>query len=173
MNKISSLLLVIPFEGKLAYESAEMAPFKPQIDMVIHAIIKSDGEMKKKFNTFESLLTKRDNEMKMAYEKINVDCSDKLLYDKTMKDLYRRLGNVILKSIKVIRYEQKKQEFETKRRLTLKRIEKKKRQILLKRCQMLTQQVNDEIMNSFKDFMKKLEEVHYKRLKEEGLLDWN
>lgn len=171
MKKISSLLLVIPFEGRLAYDSAEIAPFKPQIDMVIHAIIKSDGEMKKKFNTFESLLTKRDNEMKMAYDKINVDCSDKLLRDKTMNDLYRRLGNVILKSIKVIRYEQRKEEFETKRRFALKRIEKKKRQILLKRCQMLTQQVNDEIMNSFKEFMQKLEEVHYKRLKEEGLLD--
>jgi len=173
MNKISSLLLVIPKEGRLSYDSAEMAPYKPQIDMVIHSIIKTDGEMKKKFNTFESLLTKRDNEMIRAYDKIHVDCSDKLMYDKTMKDLYRRLGNIVLKSVRVIRYEQKHEEFETKRRLTLKRIEKKKRQILLRRCQQLTEMVNDEIMNCFKEFMRKLEEVHYKRLKEEGYLDWN
>ena len=88
-----------------------------------------------------------------------------------MEDIYRRLGNIVLLTIKDIRREQKKVEYETKSRLAKKRIEKNKRKILLNRCITLNEMVNREIVNAFQEYRHKLQEANYKRLQEEGFLD--
>ena len=88
-----------------------------------------------------------------------------------MEDIYRRLGNIVLNTIKDIRREQRKVEYETTNRLALKRIEKNKRKVMLNRCVMLNDLVNKEIINAFQEYRHKLEEANYKRLQEEGILD--
>ena len=106
-----------------------------------------------------------------VYSQLNLDYSDKFLRDKCIKDLYRRLGNIVIQTAKQIRIEQQKQDRDIKNRLVQKRIEKRKRQILLKRCFQLNDMVNREIVNSFQDYLRRLEQANYKRLQEEGYLD--
>ncbi len=171
MKNINSLMYVIPTESRIAYDSENIKPYKAQIDMVINSIIRADKELQKKFNDFEGFLAKRDYEIKNAYSKINVDCSKMLLHDKCMEDIYKRLGNIILHTIKNIRMSQRKVEYETKNRLALKRIEKNKKKILIERCARLNDLVNQEIVNAFQDYLQKIEQANYKRLQEEGYLD--
>lgn len=171
MKNVNSLMYVIPTESRIAYDSENIKPYKEKINMVINSIIRADKELQKKFNDFDSFLVLRDMEIKNAYTKINVDYKDKLLHDKCMEDIYRRLGNIVLQTIKDIRKDQRKVEYETKSRLALKRIEKNKRKIMLNRCVQLNDFVNKEIVNAFEEYRHKIEQANYKRLQEEGILD--
>ena len=171
MKKMNCLIIDLPQSGRLQYDSENLQKFKPQIDFVINTIIKSNKDLQQKFNNLDYILTKRDNEIIKAYTKINISYEDKLLRDKVIKDLYRRLGNTILYFVKEIRQQQAKLNYETTNRLKLKRIEKAKRKIMLDKCLKLNDVVNQEIVNSFEEYLHKLDEANYKRLKEEGYLE--
>lgn len=171
MKHINSLYFSLPHEHRMSYDSENIKPYKEQIDMVVNAIIRADEDLQRKFNDFQSFLVKRDYEIENAYKKINVDYKDKLLFDKCMDDIYRRLGNIVLRTVKDIRREQQKVEYETTNRLALKRIEKNKRKIMLNRCITLNELVNREIVNAFEEYRHKLQEANYERLQEEGLIE--
>lgn len=171
MKHIKLLVGVVPIKGRISYDSENIRVYQPQINKIIRAIIKSDKGVYEKYQEFDRILTKRDNELMRVYSQLKLDFTDKLLRDKCIKDLYRRLGNVVLKNVKQIRKDQLKTERETNNRLVRKHIEKRKRQLLLKRCVQLNEMVNSEIVNSFQDYLRRLEQANYKRLQEEGYLD--
>ena len=171
MNKINKLIIVLPVKGRLSYDSENMAEHMPMIDNIVKSIIVSNPELKRKVSDFEHILSKRDTELLKAYAKIKVDCSDKLLHEKCIKDLYRRLGNIVILAAKDIKTKQNKFNYETRNRLILKHIEKKKRKILINKCMQLNDLVNKEIVNAFAEYRERLEEANYKRLREEGYLE--
>lgn len=171
MKHIKLLVGVVPIKGRISYDSENIRVYQPQINKIIRAIIKSDKGVYEKYQEFDRILTKRDNELMRVYSQLKLDFTDKLLRDKCIKDLYRRLGNIVLKNVKQIRKDQLKTERETNNRLVRKHIEKRKRQLLLKRCVQLNEMVNSEIVNSFQDYLRRLEQANYKRLQEEGYLD--
>ena len=171
MEQIDTLLYIIPKKGKIGYESENMRPYREKIKLVANTIIKADKDLKKTFLEFERFLLIRDEEIKKAFTRINVDYKDKLLHDKIMEDIYTRLGNAIIFSIIDIRKAQNFVEYETNSRIAKKRIEKNKKKILLKQCVRLNDLVNREIMNAFEEYRYKLAEANFKRLQEEGVLD--
>ena len=171
MKKINSLVFVLPVTGRLGYDSDNMDECRPLVDEIVNKIIISNKDLKKKFDDFMVVLTKRDNEMLKAYAKIKIDCTDKLLYDKCMKDIYRRLGNLVIKTAREIKKSQAKVEYETKNRLTLKRIAKNKRKILFERTMQLNDLVDREIISAFAEYREKLQEANFKRLVEEGYIE--
>ena len=86
------------------------------------------------------------------------------------KDLYRRLGGIVIKQALEI----KKLEFERTQLNAKYKMEKAKQRQklsqLLDQCIYLNRLVEYEAIHSFQEFMRSLEEVHFKRLKEEGLI---
>ena len=171
MKQVKILIGIVPTKGRVSYDSENMKEYKPQINQIVREIIKSDNDLYEKYTKFDRVLSKRDKEIARVYSQLNLDYSDKLLRDKCIQDLYRRLGNIVIQTAKQIRIEQQKQDRDIKNRLVQKRIEKRKRQILLKRCFQLNDMVNREIVNSFQDYLRRLEQANYKRLQEEGYLD--
>ena len=171
MKQVKILIGIVPTSGRISYDSENMRVYRPQNNKIISEIIKSDNELYDTYTKFERMLSKRDKEIIKIYSKLNLDYSNKLSRDKCITDLYRRLGNIVIQTAKTIRIEQQKQDRNIKNRLVQKRIERRKRQILLKHCFGLNDMVNREIVNSFQDYLKRLEEANYKRLQEEGYLD--
>lgn len=171
MKHLKILIDIVPTKGRISYESENLKAYKPHINKVINAILMSDREAYEKYLAYDRLLAKRDSEVMRVYSQLNLDCSNKLVREKCLNDLHRRLGNLVLQTVKQIRIDQIKCERETTNRLVQKRIDKRKKQALLKRCIKLNEMVNQEIINSFQDYIRKLEEANYKRLQEEGYLD--
>jgi len=171
MTTFIRLFNEVPKSHRISYDSENMEMYRKQIDLVTQSIINSNKTLKAKFKFFIETLMKRDEDIRLAYEKLKIDYSNKLLCEKYLNDIYRRLGNIVLQTIKDIRIKQAKLEIATNKRLVQKRIEKNKRKILIKKCLQLNELVNNEIINSFKEYINKLEEANYKRLKEEGYLD--
>lgn len=171
MKDFRSLAFILPKTGRIGYDSANMEQFRPQINLIVSTIINADKDLRKKYSNFERFLSKRDNELIKAYEKIKVNYNDKLLHDKCLADIYRRLGNIVIKAAIELYTDEKKLERETKNRLIAKRIDKLKRKALIRKCMQLNDMVNREIISAFQEYLDKLEEANFKRLKEEGYLD--
>ena len=171
MKYIKELMAILPLSGRLSYESENIEPYKQKIDNVINALIVSSSSLNKKINDYDTILAERDEEIKKIYKRLKLDPTDKLMREKYMKDLYRRLGNVVLKVVKDIRTEQDKLNYNTKRKSLKKRLEKAKRRALFKNCERLNELATKEVIIAFEEFLHKLDEANYKRLQEEGVFD--
>lgn len=171
MKYIKELMAILPLSGRLSYESENIEPYKQKIDNVINALIVSSSSLNKKINDYDTILAERDEEIKKIYKRLKLDPTDKLMREKYMKDLYRRLGNVVLKVVKDIRTEQDKLNYNTKRKSLKKRLEKAKRRALFKNCERLNDLATKEVIIAFEEFLHKLDEKNYKRLQEEGVFD--
>jgi hypothetical protein len=168
---ISSLVYILPETGRMSYDSENLKPYKASIDYVVKSIIKSNKELNKKYDDFKALLIQQDKQIANSYTKMHTSYEGKLLKDKYIEDLYRRLGNLVVHTVKDIRTSQRKYNYETADRLISKRIEKRKKQILLRKCFQLNDLVNQEMVSSFQEFLDKLEQAKYKRMREEGYFD--
>ncbi len=171
MKKLKNLTFILPARGRISYDSENMAKLRPTVDNIVNIIISTNKEMSISYNNFITILAKRDNEMLKAYSKLKIDCKNYLLYDKCVKDLYRRLGNIVIFATKDIKNAYSRVEYETQSRLAQKRIEKSKRRILIKKCLQLNDLVDREMMNAFAEYRELLQEANYKRLVEEGTLE--
>ncbi len=171
MSKIKQLVHIFPKTGRLSYDSEDMKYFRPKIDNVVNLIIANNDDLKKKFKSFESALRDRDKEIMEICKRMKSKYENKLLYEKYMKDIYRRLGNQVLYVVKQMLIQENKMNYEVKKRLTQKRIEKAKRRNLAKHCAYLNQLVNNEAINCFREYLAKLDEANYKRLVEEGYIE--
>ena len=171
MKNIKELIMILPLSGRLSYESENIEPYKQKIDNVINALIVSSSSLNKKINDYDTILAERDEEIKKIYKRLKLDPTDKLMREKYMKDLYRRLGNVVLKVVKDIRTEQDKLNYNTKRKSLKKRLEKAKRRALFKNCERLNDLATKEVIIAFEEFLHKLDEANYKRLQEKGVFD--
>ena len=109
--------------------------------------------------------------MMKAYKRAKLDYSKQLIKDKCIEDIYRRLGNLILFSVKEIRKEQDSVEFIAKTKNQIKRIEKNKRKVLVRKCFELNDLVNQEIIDAFEEFQERLKSANFARLQEEGYFD--
>ena len=171
MKNIKELIMILPLSGRLSYESENIEQYKQKINNIVNALIVSNPSLSQKISDYDTILAARDEEVKKIYKKLKMNPTDKLMREKYMKDLYRRLGNIVLKVVKDIRTQQKKYDYETKNRLVQKRIDKAKRKVLFKNCERLNNLATKEVIIAFQEFLHKLDEVNYKRLKEEGLID--
>ena len=86
------------------------------------------------------------------------------------KDLYRRIGGIVIKqALEVKKLEFERTQLNAKYKMEKARQRQKLSQ-LLDQCIYLNRLVEYEAIHSFQEFMRNLEEVHFKRLKEEGLI---
>lgn len=177
-NEVSSLKLKsmivklsnnFPPEGRLYYNSENMAHLRPQIDKISDYILKHNYKIKREKNYFDDALKEKQDTID-KYCKRNGYKQTSTIGDQMQKDLYRRLGGIVIKQALEI----KKLEFERTRLNAKYKMEKamqrKKMSQLLDQCIYLNRLVEYEAIHSFQEFMRNLEEVHSKRLKEEGLI---
>ena len=171
--KLKSMLVKLgdnfPPEGHLYYNSENMEHLRPQIDRISDYILKHNYRIKREKNYFDDALKEKQDTID-KYCKRNGYKQTSTIGDQMQKDLYRRLGGIVIKQALEI----KKLEFERTRLNAKYKMEKamqrKKMSQLLDQCIYLNRLVEYEAIHSFQEFMRNLEEVHFKRLKEEGLI---
>ena len=171
--KLKSMLVKLsnnfPPEGHLYYNSENMAHLQPQIDKISDYILKHNYRIKKEKSYFDDALKEKQDTID-KYCKRNGYKQTSTIGDQMQKDLYRRIGGIVIKQA----LEVKKLEFERTQLNAKYKMEKAKQRQklsqLLDQCIYLNRLVEYEAIHSFQEFMRNLEEVHFKRLKEEGLI---
>ena len=114
---IKKIILLLPTNGRISYDSENMMFLKNDINHLVDQMIKQDKSVNAVYKTFLTLLMDKDEAITRMCEKLKIEPSKVVLYEKYHSDLYRRLGNLVIKKIVNISHEIKTFDIETKSRL--------------------------------------------------------
>ncbi len=170
LNKMKKIIILLPTSGRLAYDSDNMMFVKNKINCLVDSIIKQDDKVSATYRTFLTLLNEKDASIRRMCEASKINPKKVVLYDKYTQDMYRRLGNQVIKSIINIKNQMKMLEFATNSRLAKKRIQRRKMDYVLQESLYLNELVQKEAMSYFQEHMKTLEEMRIKVLIEQGII---
>lgn len=171
LKMLRKILLLIPTNGRVSYDSENMMFLKNDINHLVDLIIKQDDKTNAVFRTYLSLLQEKDASIRRMCADSKIDHKKVVLYDKYLSDLYRRLGNIAIKNIITINSNLNLYNYEVKSRLAKKRIERRKNEYIFDQSLRLAEKVQQEAMNYFEEHMKVLEEMKIKVLIEQGIIE--
>ena len=172
--KLRSMLLnlaeVLPKEGHTYYECEQMQRLKPIVDSISNYIISKNKNIMFYKDDFDNIVKEKDD-LAISYCKRNgLSLPTQSVGDKMQKDLYRRLGNMVIEKSKQLKADEVERLKLDARYRAEKQMQKKKYLAQLQECLYLSDKFAYETIKAFQDFIRKLEEVHIKRLKEEGII---
>lgn len=89
----------IPYEGKIAYESENMLHCKDTVNSIVSFIL-TNGENRFAYKELTCAIAQRDKQLLDLCQKHKIQNSESYLYgEKFQQDLYRRMGNAIIKEV--------------------------------------------------------------------------
>ncbi len=153
---LKGLMFDLPKNGRLGYDSDNMASVRPQVDKLTECAIKGDKKAFEAFNALSGALQKRDNETREMLKRNKVDerfWSQYMVSDKYLSDIYRRLGNQTINAIRVF----KKDEISARSHLARKRIERAQEERLLDYSIKLQTSLESDAIIVFNEYMRELE----------------
>ena len=167
---LKGLFEEIPKTGRTSYDSENMKPFKERIDNVITLILEK-SVYKDDYKVMLDTINEHDEKLKKKCRKYNLDENEYLYKPKFKYDLYRRMGNVLIKEIVNQREKEYKELQYIKNEKYRRRAELKKNAYLLSRACEIADRTYDEAYEVFLEFQIKMRNAEIERLIEEGILD--
>ena len=167
---MKELILLIPTTGRISYDSDNMLFMKNKINYLVDLIIKQDKKVNATYETFMTFLLDKDSSIKRMCKSYKINPEKVVFMEKYKTDMYRRLGNIVIKNAIDIRTQLKRLDFQTNNRLAQKRIRRRKNEYILQESLYLANKVQYEAMSYFQEHMKVLEEMRIKVLIEQGLI---
>lgn len=167
---LKGLFEEIPRSGRIGYDSENMKPYKERIDNVITLILEK-SVYKDDYKVMLDTINEHDEKLKKKCRKYNLDENEFLYGPKFKQDLYRRMGNVLIKEIVNQREKEYKELQHIKNEKYRRRVELKKTSYLLSRACEIADRTYDEAYEVFLEFQIKMRNAEIERLIEQGILD--
>jgi len=167
---LKGLFEEIPRSGRTSYDSENMKPFKEKIDNAITLILEK-SVYKDDYKIMSDTINEHDEKLKKKCRKYNLDENEYLYEPKFKHDLYRRMGNVLIKEIVNQREKEYKELQYIKNEKYRRRAELKKTAYLLSRACEIADRTYDEAYEVFLEFQIKMRNAEIERLIEKGILD--
>lgn len=167
---LKGLFEEIPISGRMGYDSENMKPYKERIDNVITLILEK-SVYKDDYKVMLDTINEHDEKLKKKCSKYNLDENEYLYGPKFKHDLYRRMGNVLIKEIVNQREKEYKELQYIKNEKYRRHAELKKTGYLLSRACEIADRTYDEAYEVFLEFQIKMRNAEIERLIEEGILD--
>ena len=172
--KLKQMLLDLanqfPEQGHTFYDSDNMQKLKPNIDNISNYIISHNVDISIYKNDFDDLVSEKQKLVDSYCRRNGVDKPQQNLSEKYTKDLYRRLGNLVIESAKSLEGQEIERLKLNAKYVVQKRMQKDKLWKELEYCMYLNSKCEYEAIKCFQDYMKKLEEMRIKTLIDEGYL---
>ena len=169
-RKMKEIILLLPTTGRVSYDSENMLFMRNKINYLVDLMIKQDKKVNATYQTFLSFLLEKDESIKRMCVEYKINPDKVVLFDKYRNDMYRRLGNIVIKDVFAIRSQLRQMDYNTKSRLVKKRIQHRKDAYALEQSMYLADKVQYEAMSYFQEHMKVLEEMKIKVLIEQGII---
>mgnify|MGYP006907842766 FL=1 len=147
-----------------------MKPLKERIDNITTLILEK-SVYAEDYKVILDSIKERDEKLKKKCRKYNLDENEYLYEPKFKKDLYRRMGNVIIKEIISKRNKEYEELKNIKNEKYRRRAELKKTAYLLTKAFEIADEVYNEAYEVFLEFQIKMRNAEIERLIEQGLID--
>ncbi len=167
---LKGLFEEIPKEGRTSYDSLNMRPYKERIDNITTLILEK-SVYAEDYKVILDSIKERDEKLKKKCRKYNLDENEYLYGPKFKKDLYRRMGNVIIKEIISKRNKEYEELKNIKNEKYRRHAELKKTGYLLTKAFEIADEVYNEAYEVFLEFQIKMRNAEIERLIEQGILD--
>lgn len=163
------LFELLPTKGHKHYDSKNMKPYRTKIDEVTTAILETGPYAKKYFKLLEDIDV-YDSNIRERCNKYHVDPDSRMLLPKFQKELYRRLGNAIIKKV----IDERDKAYEDLQHIRNENFRRKQElnqmRYLLSKSIELAKQVDEEAYEVFLEYRWKMKKAELNRLIEEGLI---
>lgn len=171
-RRLLKLYRILPTSGHISYNSKNMDGIRKQIDELITYIIKTNPSLRRDYTVFCSELARFEaNRRRICEEQKITDVEKYLVADKYTKDIYRRLGDKVIKAAVDIKRKNDSEVRLCKTALLKKQAENKNRAYLLERAARISADVDDEAIRCFEEYRRRLARAEYNRLVEEGEIE--
>lgn len=171
-KRLLALYRALPLDGSVSYGSKNMDKLRPQVNDIVNFIIKNNPNLKIDFDTFCTDLARFDANRKRICEEQKIDNPSKyLISEKYITDIYRRLGDKVIKFALHIKQKDDREVKRCKTELAKKHIAKKYRSYLLGKSLRIVADVDDEAINCFEEYRRRLAKANYERLVDEGEIE--
>lgn len=168
-GKLSAMLTQlyeqIPAKGRIGYDSENMTSVRQLTDEITTHMLKTNPVLKDEYTLFRYELMRRDEQIREFCRKQTIsNVDDYLIADKTVNDLYRRLGNKVIQRALELKRKRKKTERTASGR---KRYHGKSVMQTLCDTAYWNAVYEEESIRLFEEFREKLEEAQYQKEKDE------
>ena len=171
-RRLLALYRALPTSGRISYNSKHLDGLRSQIDELTTYILRTNPSLRQAYMMFCSDLARFDANRKRICEDQKIEDIEKyLVADKYTKDIYRRLGDKVIKAAGAIKRKSDKEVRLCKTDLAKKRVEKQNRAYLLERAARISAGVDDEAIRCFEEYRRRLARAEYNRLVEEGEIE--
>ncbi len=171
-KQLLALYRALPIDGRVSYGSKNMDALRPQVNEIVNFIIKNNPNLKADFDMLFSDLARFDANRKRICEDQKIeDTSKYLIGEKYLTDIYRRLGDKVIKAALHIKQKGDREAKKCKTDLAKKRADKRHRGYLLDKALRIGADVDDEAINCFEEYRRRLAKANYERLVEEGVIE--
>ena len=160
----------LPNEGHIAYLSPNMKECRPIVDNIIKKILNL-GKHSFEYTDLDIRLQEYDNKITSIAETHNIDEYDYLLRDKFKDDLFRRMGNVIIKELLNRKRFEKIEKKKLKHKKSEQAFHRKMLLEMLGKSFELMNKLEDEEARIFEEYQYKLKKAEYERLVEECIIE--
>lgn len=170
-KKLQLLYQALPTEGRVSYNSINMKPLRSQVKDIVNFIIKNTS-VKPEFEQFCRDCVMHDDKVKEICCRQKIEDVSKLLKgDKYIDDVYRRLGDQVIRSVFILKAKERKECQKCKRELAKKHVERRYKHFLLDYSSKICKEIDDEAVRCFENYRRSLETAEYLRLVEEGVIE--
>jgi len=155
-RKLARLTNELPVSGRLSYDSENMQELKPQIKEIVDLVIKRNGRLYYSFEDYCARVKDKDRQTLEALKENKIRPADWprfMVSGKYLEDIYRRLGNQIIGSVRVI----KNRERQAKSRLAQKHIRRRTVLDVMQYALRIDSEVEREAMEAFEEYLERLE----------------
>ena len=172
--KLKQMLLDLanqfPERGHTFYDCDNMRKLKPNIDNISNYIISHNVDISIYKNDFDDLVSEKQKLVDSYCKRNGAPKPQQNLSEKYTKDLYHRLGNLVIESAKSLKGQEIERLKLNAKYVVQKRMQKDKLWKELEHCMYLNSKCEFEAIKCFQDYMRKLEEMRNKTLIDEGYL---
>lgn len=153
----------IPYESRIAYESENMNGCRDTVNSIVSYIL-SNGENSIAYQILSDEIDRYDGKLIKLCEEHKIKDSDcQLLGEKFQKDLYHRMGNIVIKEV----LKKRRDEIKRSREIRHAKARQKHHIESLAECLMKSAEIaayaDQEAIDCFEEFMEKLEEAEIQR----------
>lgn len=172
--KLKSMLINLadkfPLDGHTYYDSENMLCVRQKVDEITNYIFKRNDKIQTYKNDFDNVVQEKDDLLKSYCKRNGYGENCKSVGDKMRKDLYHRVGNLVIEKAKELKKDETERlKFNAKYKVE-KRLQKNKLSYMLNECMRLNSLVEYEAIKAFQDHMRKLDEMRIKTMIEQGLI---
>ena len=153
----------IPHESRIAYESENMNGCRDTVNSIVSYIL-SNGENSIAYRMLSDEIDRYDGKLIRLCEEHKIGNMDgQLLGEKFQKDLYRRMGNIVIKEVLKKRLDEIQRSREIRHAKARQKHHTDSLAYCLQKSAEIAEQADEEARECFEEYIRKLEEAEIER----------